>query len=71
MKTRIHRRTLLKGLLGGAAISIGLPPLECFINANGTAYAGGLYACGIVNADFKDDPRHVPSVPAPSAAPPP
>lgn len=41
MKTRIHRRTLLKGLLGGAAISIGLPPLECFINANGTAYAGG------------------------------
>ena len=31
----------------------------------GTAYAGGLYACGIVNADFKDDPRHVPSVPAP------
>lgn len=41
MKARIHRRTLLKGLLGGAAISIGLPPLECFVNANGTAYAGG------------------------------
>jgi hypothetical protein len=41
VKTRIHRRTLLKGLLGGAAVSIGLPPLEAFINANGTAYAGG------------------------------
>lgn len=41
MKTRIDRRTLLKGLLGGAAISVGLPPLECFLNANGTAYAGG------------------------------
>ena len=41
MKHSINRRTLLKGLLGGAAISIGLPPLECFINANGTAYAGG------------------------------
>jgi hypothetical protein len=41
VKSRIHRRTLLKGLLGGAAISIGLPPLECFVNANGTAYAGG------------------------------
>ncbi len=41
MKTRIHRRTLLKGLLGGAAVSIGLPPLECFLNTTGTAYAGG------------------------------
>lgn len=41
MKTPIHRRTLLKGLLGGAAVSIGLPPLECFLNTHGTAYAGG------------------------------
>ncbi len=41
MSPRIHRRTLLKGLLGGAAVSIALPPLECFVNANGTAYAGG------------------------------
>ncbi len=41
MKTRIHRRTLLKGLLGGAAVSVALPPLECFLNSTGTAYAGG------------------------------
>lgn len=41
MKYRISRRTLLRGLLGGAAISIGLPPLEVFFDGNGTAYADG------------------------------
>lgn len=35
----ITRRTLLRGLLGGALVSIGLPPLERFLNAHGTAYA--------------------------------
>ena len=35
----LSRRTLLRGLLGGAVVSIGLPPLERFLNANGTAYA--------------------------------
>lgn len=35
----IDRRQLLRGMLGGAAISVGLPPLEAFFNANGTAYA--------------------------------
>lgn len=39
MSYPIHRRTLLRGLLGGAAISIGLPPLERSDDANGTAYA--------------------------------
>ena len=37
----LDRRTLLKGMLGAAAISVALPPLECMMNANGTAYAGG------------------------------
>lgn len=41
MKTRLNRRTLLKGVLGGAAISVGLPPLEIFFNTNGTALADG------------------------------
>ncbi len=40
MKT-LNRRTLLKGMLGAAAISVALPPLEAMMNANGTAYAGG------------------------------
>ncbi|MCB9506353.1 MAG: DUF1552 domain-containing protein [Myxococcales bacterium] len=41
MKTRLSRRTLLRGMLGGAAVTIGLPPLEIFFNANGNAYASG------------------------------
>ena len=36
---RLSRRTLLKGLLGGAVVSVGLPPLERFMNVNGSAYA--------------------------------
>jgi hypothetical protein len=40
MKT-LNRRTLLRGIAGGAAVSIALPPLEIFMNANGTAYADG------------------------------
>lgn len=38
--TKYSRRTLLRGLLGGAVVSIGLPPLEAFMNSTGTAYAG-------------------------------
>ena len=26
-------------MLGGAAVAVGLPPLEAFMNVNGTAYA--------------------------------
>ena len=39
-KTWLHRRTMLRGLLGGAAVGIGLPALDIFLNDNGTAYAG-------------------------------
>ena len=36
----IGRRTVLRGMLkGGAAVSVGLPVLECFLNTSGTAYA--------------------------------
>mgnify|MGYP001213744266 CR=1 FL=1 len=38
---RISRRALIKGMLGGAVVSIGLPPLELFMNSTGTAYADG------------------------------
>ncbi len=37
---RFDRRTVLKGLLGGAVVSIAMPPLEAMMNSNGTAYAG-------------------------------
>lgn len=38
---KISRREVLKGILGGAVVSVALPPLEAMFNANGTAYAGG------------------------------
>jgi hypothetical protein len=40
-QTIISRRRLLRGVVGGAVITIGLPPLEAMFNANGTAYAQG------------------------------
>jgi hypothetical protein len=41
MKKRLSRRTMLRGMVGGAAVAIGLPALEIFLNGNGTAYAAG------------------------------
>jgi len=37
----MDRRTLLRGLLAGTAVSIALPPLEAMMNINGTAFADG------------------------------
>src|SRR5882724_891554 len=37
----LNRRTVLRGMLAGTAVSFGLPPLEAMFNANGTAYAAG------------------------------
>jgi hypothetical protein len=36
----LSRRAMLKGMLGGAVVSVGLPPLAAMMNGNGTAYAG-------------------------------
>lgn len=35
------RRSVLRGILAGSAVSVGLPVLECFLNQNGTAFASG------------------------------
>ncbi|RME22472.1 MAG: DUF1552 domain-containing protein [Deltaproteobacteria bacterium] len=35
----LDRRTLLRGTLAGAAVSLALPPLEAMFDANGEAYA--------------------------------
>jgi hypothetical protein len=40
-KSIISRRAVLRGIVGGAAVGVGLPPLEAMFNANGTAYAQG------------------------------
>lgn len=37
----MNRRSFLRGMLGGAAITIGLPTLESMLNGNGTAWADG------------------------------
>ena len=40
MKT-LDRRTLLRGMVGGTAVALGLPALECMLSPSGRAYAGG------------------------------
>ena len=40
-QNKLSRRTMLRGMLGGAAIGIGLPMLEIFMNDHGTALADG------------------------------
>lgn len=42
MKRRsLHRRTFLRGGLGGAAVAVGAPLLEAMLDGNGTALASG------------------------------
>jgi len=38
----MNRRRVLKGMLGGSAVTVALPFLDCFLNGNGTALASGL-----------------------------
>ena len=37
----LSRRTLLRGVLGGVAASVALPPLEAMFSSNGNCYADG------------------------------
>jgi hypothetical protein len=41
MRERLSRRTLLRGLLGGAVVGLGLPTLEIFLDHHGEALANG------------------------------
>jgi len=41
MSLRFDRRSVLRGMLGGTAVYMGLPVLDAFLNGNGTAFAGG------------------------------
>jgi hypothetical protein len=41
MRKRLDRRTMLRGLLGGGVVTIGLPMFEAFLNNTHTAYADG------------------------------
>lgn len=35
----VSRRSMLRGMMGGTAVTVGLPFLDCFLNSNGTALA--------------------------------
>ena len=37
--TTLTRRSALRGVMGGAAVTVGLPFLDCYLNNNGTALA--------------------------------
>jgi hypothetical protein len=41
MNLAVNRRTFLRGMLNGAAVCVGLPFLDRFLNGNGTAFAEG------------------------------
>lgn len=41
MTHRFNRRSVLRGMLGGASVGIGLPALDAFVNGNGQAWADG------------------------------
>ena len=40
MTQKIDRRTFLRGTFAGATVAVGVPVLDCFLNENGTAFAG-------------------------------
>ena len=41
MGKSFNRRSVMRGLLGGAGVCVGIPVLDQFLNTNGTAYAQG------------------------------
>ena len=55
--SKMSRRRVLRGMLGGAAVTVGLPLLDCFLDSNGAALAAGaplppcfgtwFYGCGL------------------------
>ena len=41
MSLPFNRRSFLRGMLSGTAVSVGLPILDRFLNFNGSAFADG------------------------------
>ena len=60
-KFQLSRRTMLRGMVAGSAVSIGMPALEAMLNSHGTAFAAGetfpkrfgvwFQGCGITGKD--------------------
>lgn len=65
MAKKWNRRRVLKGMLGGTAVTVALPLLDCFLNGNGQALASGapipvrfgtwFWGCGINAARWIPD----------------
>src|SRR5580692_11484615 len=56
--SKLSRRRVLRGMMSGAAVTVGLPMLDCFLDSKGTALAAGgsplpvcfgtwFYGCGL------------------------
>ena len=66
---RFSRRAVLRGLLQGSAISVGLPVLDVFLNGNGTALAAGgplplrfgtwFWGCGMTPEEIEEARKRV------------
>ena len=39
MTPRFNRRSVLRGLLSGSAVCVGIPALDIFLDGNGVAWA--------------------------------
>ena len=60
--SNVSRRRILRGMMNGAAVTVALPFLDCFLNTNGDALANGspmptrfgtwLWGCGVTNQIF-------------------
>ena len=58
----LNRRRVLRGMMNGAAVTVALPFLDCFLNSNGNALASGeplpvrfgtwLWGCGVASSIF-------------------
>ena len=49
MSSVFNRRTLMRGLVGGAAVSVGIPMLDMFLDESGTSFAdtGAKFPCAL------------------------
>ena len=58
-KFKLSRRHLLRGLIGGSAVAIGLPPLEAMMGRSRTAAAGGDLPKRFISFFFGNGVHHV------------
>jgi len=74
MSSTFSRRTIMKGMVGGAAVYVGIPTLDMFLDGNGEAYADtgvrlpvrfGTYFWGLGLTDTPAGSRWVPKTKGP------